>query len=101
MTKFIRIFVVVSLVFAVSMILFSGSKADAKVKLTMVETITSPERTKLIRGFLDEFEAAHADIEIELVSPPYEGSDQKLNLMLNTNQPVDVYEVRDFFVKYV
>lgn len=98
-TKFIRIFVVVSLVFAVSVIVFSGNNAEAKVKLTMVETITSPERTKLIRGFLDEFEAAHPDIEIELVSPPYEGSDQKLNLMLNTNQPVDVYEVRDFFVK--
>ncbi len=99
MTKFLRIFVVVSLVFVVSMIVFSGNNAEAKVKLMMVETITSPERTKLIRGFLDEFEAAHPDIEIELVSPPYEGSDQKLNLMLNTNQPVDVFEVRDFFVK--
>lgn len=99
LTKFVRVLTVVLVVFAVSMIIFSESKAEAKVKLTMVETITSPERTTLIRGFLDEFETAHPDIEIELISPPYEGSDQKLNLMLNTNQPVDVYEVRDFFVK--
>lgn len=77
----------------------AGANAEAQVKLTMVETITSPERTKLINGFLDEFKQAHPDIEIELISPPYENSDQKLNLMLNTNQPIDVYEVRDFFIK--
>ncbi len=99
MMKYGRIFTILSVAIAVCMSVFWGSPAEAKTKLTMVETITSPERTKLIRGFLDEFEAANPDIEIELVSPPYEGSDQKLNLMLNTNQPVDVFEVRDFFVK--
>lgn len=82
-----------------AMCAFLGTQAEAKVKLTMVETITSPERTSLIRGFLDEFQKTHPDIEIELISPPYENSDQKLGLMLNTNQPLDVYEVRDFFVK--
>ncbi|MCP4405052.1 MAG: sugar ABC transporter substrate-binding protein [bacterium] len=99
MTKYGRIFAVVSLSIAVCTLVFSGGQVEAKTNLIMVETITSPERTKLIRGFLDEFESAHPDIAIELVSPPYEGSDQKLNLMLNTNQVVDVYEVRDFFVK--
>lgn len=99
MMKYGRIFTILSVAIAVCMSVFWGSPAEAKTKLTMVETITSPERTKLIRGFLDEFESANPDIEIELVSPPYEGSDQKLNLMLNTNQPVDVFEVRDFFVK--
>ena len=100
--KFTRALLVVILVVAVSVLVVPGCKADAKVKLTMVETITSPERTKLIRGFLDQFEQAHPDIEIELVSPPYESSDQKLSLMLNTNQPIDVYEVRDFFItRYV
>ncbi len=99
MMKYGRIFTILSVAIAVCMSVFGGSPAEAKTKLTMVETITSPERTKLIRGFLNEFESANPDIEIELVSPPYEGSDQKLNLMLNTNQPVDVFEVRDFFVK--
>ncbi len=96
LTKFFRVCMIVTITagFAIA-----GISAEAKVKLTMVETITSPERTALIQGFLNEFTQAHPDIEIELISPPYEGSDQKLNLMLNTNQPIDVYEVRDFFIK--
>ena len=95
-TYFLRTLMIAAIV---ALLALAGTSAEAKVKLTMVETITSPERTKLITGFLDEFMQAHPDIEIELISPPYENSDQKLNLMLNTNQPIDVYEVRDFFIK--
>lgn len=86
-----RRFLTISLVFFAVVFMFS-------ITLTMVETITSPARTELLRQLLDEFEKAHPDIKVELISPPYESSDQKLIMMLNTKQKVDVFEVRDNFL---
>lgn len=77
----------------------SAGDSGKKVELVFVETITSPSRTAVIQGMIDEYEASHPNIKINLVSPPYEQSDNKLTLMLNGNQQVDVAEVRDFTVK--
>ena len=78
----------------------SGEKAsDAKVKLTFVETMTSPTRTAEIQSLIDEYVAANPNIEIELISPPYEQADNKLTMMLNSNQALDIIEVRDHTVK--
>ncbi len=83
------------LMLLLGILLTAGLLLSATVTLTMVETITSPERTRLLRELLDEFEATHPGIKVELISPPYESSDQKLIMMLNTKQKVDVFEVRD------
>ena len=69
------------------------------VKLTFVETMTSPSRTQVIQGMIDEYEAQNPGIEIELISPPYEQSDNKLTMMLNSNQELDIIETRDHTVK--
>ncbi|MBC7123045.1 MAG: sugar ABC transporter substrate-binding protein, partial [Pseudothermotoga sp.] len=86
-----RLFVIACLVLVVASIF-------GAITLTMVETITSPARTELLRQLLNEFEATHPGIKVELISPPYESSDQKLIMMLNTKQKVDVFEVRDNFL---
>lgn len=39
------------------------------ITLTMVESLAFPERSALMRGLLDDFEAANPDIKIDLVSP--------------------------------
>ncbi len=83
----------------VTCLLVTGMIFFGKTNLTMVETITSPSRTELLKTFISEFEALHPDIAVELISPPYESADQKLSLMLNTNQKVDVLEVRDHTIK--
>ncbi len=69
------------------------------VTLDFLEVLTSPERTELLKGMIAEFEAANPDIKINLISPPYEQADQKLTLMLNTNQKLDIIEVRDYTIK--
>jgi len=76
----------------------AGPAADGKVTLQMVESLTNPARTELIRGLLDQFEKDNPDIKVNLVSPPTEQADQKIQQMLQSGKGVDVLEVRDITV---
>jgi multiple sugar transport system substrate-binding protein len=81
----------------------AGTKEAATTKgpltLTFVETMTSPSRTAQIQEMIAKYEALNPEIKINLISPPYEQADNKLTLMLNSNQELDVIEVRDHTVK--
>ncbi|MFD7307182.1 ABC transporter substrate-binding protein [Promicromonospora sp. NPDC059942] len=72
-----------------------GSAGDGTVRLQMVESLTNPARTALIRELLDEFEAENPGVTVDLVSPPTDQADQKLQQMLQSGRGVDVLEVRD------
>lgn len=72
---------------------------DEKITLTFVEVLTSPSRTKQLQDIIASYEALHPNITINLVSPPYEQADNKLTMMLNSNQELDIVEVRDHTVK--
>ncbi|WP_454855382.1 ABC transporter substrate-binding protein [Promicromonospora soli] len=73
----------------------TGSADDGTVRLQMVESLTNPARTELIRELLDEFEAENPGVTVDLVSPPTDQADQKLQQMLQSGRGVDVLEVRD------
>lgn len=74
----------------------STAKADGKeVKLKMVESLTSPARTTIIRGLLDKFETENPGITVELISPPLDNADDKIAQMLMQKQDLDVLEVRE------
>lgn len=66
-----------------------------QVSLRMVESLTSPERTAVLRGIADKYEAQNPNVKIEIISPPLEGADQKIAQMLMNKQPMDVVEVRE------
>lgn len=68
---------------------------EETITLRMVESLTSPARTDLLRGQLDQFEAANPGIKVELISPPLSDADNKIAQMLMNQQPLDVLEVRD------
>jgi len=68
---------------------------SGKIKLTLVESLTSPERTKVLRGIADEFTKANPNITIEIIAPPLDGADQKIQQMLMNKDEIDVFEVRD------
>ncbi len=72
----------------------SGFAAEP-VKLNMLEVMTSPARTAVLKDLIAAFEAAHPNISINLISPPYEQADNKLTLMMNAKEPLDIVEVRD------
>lgn len=64
----------------------------------MVESLTSPARTELLDKLIGEFEAQNPDISVELISPPTDQADQKIQQMLQSGSGVDVLEVRDLTV---
>ncbi|MFT2817063.1 ABC transporter substrate-binding protein [Leifsonia sp. A12D58] len=76
----------------------SPAAGDGKVTLQVVESLTSPARTELLAGLIDEFEAQNPDISVELISPPTDQADQKIQQMLQSGTGVDVLEVRDLTV---
>ncbi|MFI6789254.1 ABC transporter substrate-binding protein [Nonomuraea sp. NPDC050383] len=76
----------------------SGS-SSGEVKLRMIESLTSPERTKLLKTLIEGFEKANPGVEVELVSPPLDSADQKITQILQTKKDLDVLEVRDHTAK--
>lgn len=72
-----------------------GAASDGAVRLQMVESLTNPARTEVIRELLDEFEEANPGVTVDLVSPPTDQADQKIQQMLQSGTGVDVVEVRD------
>lgn len=100
--KVTKIFVVLLLI---SASIFANGTSEAtstkneKIKLTFVETMTSPSRTEVIQNLINSYEVANPNIEIDLISPPYEQADNKLTVMLNSGQPLDIVEVRDHTIK--
>ncbi|MFU8946754.1 ABC transporter substrate-binding protein [Mycetocola zhadangensis] len=78
----------------------SSSAGDdgGTVTLQMVESLTNPVRTELLDELIGEFEEKNPTIKVELISPPTEQADQKIQQMLQAGSGVDVLEVRDLTV---
>ncbi len=79
-------------------IILASCAGGGKVKLVMVESLTSPQRTKVLKEIIGRFEKENPNITIELVSPPLEGADQKIRQMLLNKNDIDILEVRDWTV---
>ena len=73
--------------------------APKKLELNFLEVMTSPARTELMRSMIAAYEAKTPGVKINLISPPYEQADNKLTMMLNAKQPLDIVEVRDLTAK--
>ncbi|MFE0149257.1 ABC transporter substrate-binding protein [Nonomuraea sp. NPDC059007] len=77
----------------------STGSGPGEVRLRMVESLTSPERTKLLKSLLADFEKANPGVKVELISPPLDSADQKITQILQTKKGLDVLEVRDHTAK--
>lgn len=78
----------------------SASSGDAgkQVKLRMIESLTSPDRTAYLKDMISRFESQNPNIQVELISPPFDQADNKIKTMLAAGQDLDVLEVRDLTV---
>ena len=87
--KKIAIIALVAMVLATPIFAQAAAEKDEKVHLTFVEVMTSPERTLVLQEAIKNFEAANPNVEVELVSPPYEQAETKLASMLAAGQDVE------------
>jgi multiple sugar transport system substrate-binding protein len=99
MKRIVTVMVMAAL--CVGTIFAEGKKegANKTVELNFLEVLTSPGRTEVLKGIISTYEAAHPGVKINLISPPYEQADNKLTMMLNAEQPLDIVEVRDYTAK--
>ncbi|UIX29913.1 ABC transporter substrate-binding protein [Streptomyces sp. GQFP] len=73
-----------------------GSGAsDGTVTLHMVESLTNPARTAVLKTLIGQFEKQNPKIKVDLISPPTEQADQKIQQMLQSGSGIDTMEVRD------
>ena len=63
--------------------------------LKLVEVITSPERTEVLQGIVDDFEAANEGVTVEIVSLPWGSAFEKLATMVAGGDIPDVVEMPD------
>jgi len=88
-----RLLVVVAALAALGFV--SCSKKAKKVELNFLEVMGAPARTEALKQFISEYEAARANVTINLISPPYEQSDNRASMSLTAKEPLDIVEVRD------
>lgn len=67
--------------------------AQAETELTLVEVITSPQRTELLQSMVGGFEAANPDVSVEIISLPWGQAFEKLATMVQGGQQIDVVEM--------
>jgi multiple sugar transport system substrate-binding protein len=84
--------VLLSIFLLVSVLSFSA--LATKVEINFIEAYTNPNRKILLKEIISDFEKLNPNIKINLISPPYEQATQKIVLMLNTKQPLDIVEVK-------
>ncbi|MGC3940097.1 ABC transporter substrate-binding protein [Roseobacter sp. EG26] len=72
-----------------------ASAAWADTTLKLVEVITSPERTEVLQGLVDGFEADNPGITVEIVSLPWGQAFEKLATMVAGGDIPDVVEMPD------
>ncbi len=68
------------------------------ITLNVVQSLANPHRTAHLHTLIDEFEAQHPSIRIELITPEYVGADQTILSMLEKKDMIDIVEVRDITV---
>lgn len=75
-------------------LLLSGS-VRAQTTLSLVEVITSPERTQTLQGLVDEYETANPGVTVEITSLPWNEAFEKFATMVSAGETPDVVEMPD------
>lgn len=81
------------LLLAAALLAGLGSVPAMAAKLQLVEVITSPERTEVLKKMVTAFEAANPGTTVEIVSLPWGQAFEKLLTMVQGGQRPDVVEM--------
>ena len=71
-----------------------GSAVSAET-LKLVEVITSPERTEVLKGMVDGYKAANPDVDVEIISVPWGQAFETVATMIAGGDTPDVIEMPD------
>jgi len=74
-----------------------AAKGSEKITLRMIDTLANETRTAAIQKIIDDYQAANPNVTIELISPPTEGADQKVQQMLMAGEQLDIIDTGNGF----
>ncbi|SHE92199.1 carbohydrate ABC transporter substrate-binding protein, CUT1 family (TC 3.A.1.1.-) [Marinitoga hydrogenitolerans DSM 16785] len=86
-----KLFLIISIIL-ISLFVFS----EEVITLNLIEAFSSPWRTPTLNKIIEMFETLNPGVKINVISPPYETAYQKINLMVSTEQPLDIVEIGDW-----
>lgn len=66
--------------------------------LRVVEVLTTPARTELMQQIAADFEAAHAGVEVELISIPWDTAFERMLAMTMSGEKIDVLELPERWI---
>src|SRR5690242_4892181 len=84
-----------SVVLAGIAVMLIGGPAVADTKLSLVEVITSPERTETLKQIVKTFEDANPGVKVEITSLPWGQAFEKFATMVSAGDTPDVVEMPD------
>ena len=74
---------------------FYSGTASSDTTLKLVEVITSPERTEVLKGIVKDFETANPGAHVEIISLPWGEAFEKFATMVSAGETPDVVEMPD------
>ncbi len=95
--KLIIIFILLMSILIISWNVIKFNQNGNSNKLLLVEVISSPHRSKLLRQQLNEFERKHDGVQVEVISLPWGQAYEKLSMMVRGGTVPDVIEMPDFW----
>ncbi len=72
--------------------------AEDKILIRMIDSLASETRTNAIQAIIDKYMEENPNIEVELISPPTEGADTKIQNMLNSDEQLDIFDTGNQFI---
>lgn len=72
-------------------------KPAEKVTLKMIDSLANEARTAAIQKNIDDFMAENPNITVELISPPTDGADAKIQQMLLAGEQLDLIDTGNSF----
>src|SRR6201997_1423788 len=84
-----------SVILAAIAAILIGGPAAAETKLSLVEVITSPERTETLKQIVKTFEDANPGVHVEITSLPWGQAFEKFATMVSAGDTPDVVEMPD------
>ena len=75
----------------------SGAGGGETITLRMIDSLASESRTAALKTIIQAYEKEHSHIKIELISPPTENADQKIQQMLMSNEQLDIIDTGNGF----
>ena len=75
----------------------AASSSTEKVTLRMIDSLASDTRTAAIQKIIDDYKSVNPNVSVELISPPTEGADAKIQQMLMSNEQLDIIDTGNSF----